>query len=95
MGAQTLHIAFWDVVINGAFQVFKARNMILGGGVVPSGGDTRVAVIGDLIGPFAVGLLLAFLLAFPLGLGVWGVFAGRIADEMVKAGVFTGCVGTH
>lgn len=72
MGAQTLHIAFWDVVINGAFQVFKARNMILGGGVVPSGGDTRVAVIGDLIGPFAVGLLLAFLLAFPLGLGGLG-----------------------
>ncbi|MFD1732463.1 MATE family efflux transporter [Deinococcus malanensis] len=34
---QTLHVAFWGVLINAAFQVVKVRNMILGGGVLPSG----------------------------------------------------------
>lgn len=89
VGAETLHVAFWGVALNAAFQVVKVRNMILGGGVLPSGGDTRGVVIGDLIGPFLVGLPLAYLLAFPLGLGVWGVFWGRIADEVVKASFFT------
>ncbi|AFZ67614.1 MATE family efflux transporter [Deinococcus peraridilitoris] len=85
----TLQVAFWGIVINAAFQVVKVRNMILGGGVLPSGGDARGVVIGDLIGPFVVGLPLAYLLGFTLELGVWGVFWGRIADEVAKASFFT------
>src|SRR5690349_17489353 len=74
VGSDVLQIAAWSIVINGIFQAMKVRNMILGGGILPSGGDTTGILMGDFTSMVLVGLPLAFLLAFGLGLGVWGVF---------------------
>ena len=89
VGPGVLHIAAWGIVISAGFQAVRVRNIILGGGVLPSGGDTRTVIIGDFLGSFALGLPLACLLAFGLHWGVWGVFAARGAEELSKALFFT------
>ena len=83
------HIAFWGIVISAAFQAVRVRNIILGGGVLPSAGDTRTVMIGDALGAFALGLPLAYLLAFPLHCGVWGIFAARGVEEVSKMLLFS------
>ncbi|WP_264774477.1 hypothetical protein [Deinococcus aetherius] len=45
-------------------------------------------MLGDAVGAFAVGLPLAWGLAFGLGLGVWGVLLARVAEEVVKVLIF-------
>ena len=45
-------------------------------------------LIGDAASAFAVGLPLAWLLAFGLDLGIWGVLLARAAEELVKVGIF-------
>nr|WP_045234494.1 MATE family efflux transporter [Deinococcus pimensis] len=88
VGADVLAVAVWGIVINAVFQWAKVGNMIRGGGVLPSAGDTRGVLLGDVVGAFAVGLPLAWLLAFPLGLGVGGLFAARVLEELVKLAIF-------
>ena len=83
------HIAFWGIVISAAFQAVRVRNIILGGGVLPSAGDTRTVIVGDAAGAFALGLPLAYLLAFPLHGGVWGIFAARGVEEVAKMLLFS------
>lgn len=85
---EVLTFAVWGILINAAFQWVKVQNMIRGMGVLPSGGDTRGVIVGDVIGAFLVGLPLAYLLAFPLGFGVLGLFWARIFEEIAKLAVF-------
>lgn len=88
VGSEARDIAVGAILLNAAFQVAKVANMVRGGGVLPSGSDTRGVLIGDAVGAFAVGLPLAWLLAFPLGFGVWGLLWARVAEELVKLAVF-------
>lgn len=87
---QILTVAFWGVVLNAFFQPAKVLNMVLGGGVLSSGGDTRFVLLGDVVSAYAVGLPLALLLGFTLGFGVWGVFLARALEEVVKVALFLG-----
>jgi Na+-driven multidrug efflux pump len=80
-----------DMGVKGAsavFQPLKVSNMTLFG-ILASGGDTKFLLISDLITVFLVGLPLAYVLAFNLGLGFWGVFLGRLlGEETVRIGMF-------
>lgn len=89
VGAQVREVALGAILINAAVQVVKVANMVRGGGVLPSGSDTRGVLIGDAVSAFAVGLPLAYLLAFGLNLGVWGVLIARVLEEVVKIAIFT------
>ncbi|MBB6097067.1 putative MATE family efflux protein [Deinobacterium chartae] len=89
VGQEVLTVAVWGILINGAFQAVKVRNMILGAGVLPSGGDGRGVILGDVISAFVVGLPAAYLLGFVLGFGAWGVFWARILEELAKVAIFT------
>ncbi|MDL2345448.1 MATE family efflux transporter, partial [Deinococcus sp. MIMF12] len=89
VGAEVRGIALATILVNAAFQVVKVANMVRGAGVLPSGSDTRGVLIGDAISAFGVGLPLAWLLAFPLGLGFWGVLLARVLEEVVKIAIFT------
>ena len=73
-------IALWGVLLNALFMPVKASNMI-GFGILASGGDTPYLLLSDFVTVFVVGLPLAYLLAFPLGMGIWGVFLGRLLGE--------------
>lgn len=88
-GHEVQVLAIIGVVINGLSQVVKVRNMILGAGVMPSGGDVRGVVIGDGASAFLVGLPLAIALGLFTPLGVIGLFLARVIEECVKLVIFT------
>jgi putative MATE family efflux protein len=93
VGLAVLHLAALGIAINAAFQVVKVRNMILAAGVLPSGGDVRGVILGDVVGAFGVGLPLAVLLGLFTPLGIAGVFLARTVEELVKLAIFTARVG--
>ncbi|MER3553147.1 MAG: MATE family efflux transporter [Meiothermus sp.] len=68
------------IALNALFLPVKVSNMILFG-TLASGGDTRYLLLSDIVTVFVVGLPLAYLLAFSLGLGLWGIFLGRLFGE--------------
>ncbi|WP_221091587.1 MATE family efflux transporter [Deinococcus aquaedulcis] len=88
VGAEVHHIALVGVLISAVTQVAKVRNMIIGGGVLPGAADGRGVILGDVVGAFVVGLPLAIWLGLFTPLGVWGVFLGRSAEELVKVAIF-------
>lgn len=88
VGETVQHIALFGILIHAASQGFKVRNMILGGGVLPSAGDGKGVIIGDVVGAFVVGLPLAIFLGMYTPLGVWGVFIARGLEEVVKTVIF-------
>jgi Na+-driven multidrug efflux pump len=83
VGAGVTHIAFWGIIISSLVHPVKVRNMILVG-VLSGGGDARGVATGDVAGAFAIGLPLAYLLGFTWELGVWGIFAARVTEEIMK-----------
>jgi Na+-driven multidrug efflux pump len=88
-GADVQRAAALGIVINAAFQVVKVRNMVLGAGVLPSGGDVRGVILGDVTGAFVVGLPLALLLGLHTPLAVAGIFLARVVEESAKVVIFT------
>ncbi|PYE49960.1 MATE family efflux transporter [Deinococcus yavapaiensis] len=73
-------LAQWGALLNALFLPVKVANMI-GFGTLASGGDTRYLLLSDVVTVVLVGLPFAYLLAFPAGLGLWGVFLGRLLGE--------------
>jgi putative MATE family efflux protein len=55
------------------------------GGALRGAGDTRFPLIATIVNWFVVRLPLAYVLAFPLGLGLAGVWAGIAADYFLRA----------
>ncbi|PNY83123.1 MATE family efflux transporter [Deinococcus koreensis] len=88
VGAEVHQIAVAGILISASAQVFKVRNMIVGGGVLPSAGDGKGVIIGDVVGAFVVGLPLAIVLGLYTPLGVWGVFLARVLEEISKVIIF-------
>lgn len=88
VGADVQHIALLGILINAATQVFKVRNMIVGGGILPSAADGKGVIIGDVVGAFVIGLPLAVGLGLYTPLGVWGVFLARGLEEVSKSLIF-------
>ncbi|WP_428194440.1 MATE family efflux transporter [Deinococcus saxicola] len=88
VGAAVQHIALIGILINASTQIFKVRNMIVGGGILPSAGDGKGIILGDVVGAFVIGLPLAIWLGLYTPLGVWGVFIARGLEEIVKVGIF-------
>ncbi len=88
VGADVRAIALGGILINAATQVVKVRNMILGGAALPSVGDGKGVITGDVVGAFVVGLPLAVFLGLYTPLGVWGVFLARVLDELAKVAIF-------
>jgi putative MATE family efflux protein len=88
-GTEVVTLAVIGILMNAAFQVVKVRNMILGAGVMPSGGDVKGVILGDGVGAFLVGLPLAIGLGLFTPLGLIGIFIARILEEVVKLGIFT------
>lgn len=89
VGPTVLAAAALGIGINAVIQVVKVRNMILGGGALPSGNDVRGVLLGDVVSAFAVGLPLAVALALYTPLGIAGIFVARAIEEFVKVAIFT------
>jgi putative MATE family efflux protein len=88
VGREVLQLAFGGVLLMALIQPAKIVSSVLGNGVLASGGDTRFLLIGNLAGTYAVGLPAAAGLGLLFKFGFFGVFAGKILEEVVKAGCF-------
>lgn len=63
---------------------FKVLNMILGGGIIRSGGKTKYAMIIDLIGTWGFGVTLGLFSAFVLKLSVPFVYFILSLEEIIR-----------
>lgn len=63
---------------------FKVQNMILGGGIIRSGGKTNYVMIIDMIGTWGFGVPLGLLTAFRFGLPIPWVYFILSLEECVR-----------
>ncbi len=66
---------------------FKVLNMIVGGGVLRSGGKTKYVMVIDIIGTWLFGVPLGFLSAFVLNLSISWVYFMISLEECVRFGI--------
>ena len=62
----------------------KVQNMILGGGIIRSGGKTKYIMWVDIIGTWIFGVPLAFISAFILKLSIPYVYFILSLEEIVR-----------
>lgn len=65
----------------------KIANMILGGGILRSGGNTKLTLIIDIIGTWGFGIPLGFLAAFIWNLPIYLVYLILSLEELVRLGL--------
>ncbi|MDD6811520.1 MAG: MATE family efflux transporter [Lachnospiraceae bacterium] len=65
----------------------KVQNMILGGGILRSGGQTKYVLMVDTIGTWCFGIPLGFLAAFVLHLPIYLVYFILSLEECVRFGI--------
>jgi MATE family, multidrug efflux pump len=83
---QVVHAGLGALAVIGVGQPAQAVIFTLGGALRGSG-DTRFPLVATVLNWFVVRLPLAYVLAFPVGLGLAGVWAGIAADYFVRAGL--------
>jgi len=83
-----MNLAMLSIALNAAFQWVKVQNMLLGVGVLPSGGDLKAVVVGDSAGVIGAGLPIGVVLGLFTPLGFLGVLIGRIVEEFAKFAIF-------
>lgn len=76
--------AYQLLVVFAVFGPVKVQNMILGGGIIRSGGETKLTMYMDLIGTWLFGVPLGLLSAFVLGLPIAWVYALISLEECVR-----------
>lgn len=78
--ALTVHILFAYAIV----APFKVLNMILGGGIIRSGGRTKYVMIIDMIGTWCFGVPLGLLSAFVLNLSIPYVYFILSLEECIR-----------
>ena len=58
--------------------------MILGGGIIRSGGDTKIIMIIDIIGTWCIGIPLCMLAAYIFKWGIVGVYTLLTTEEIFR-----------
>ncbi len=66
---------------------FKVQNMILGGGIIRSGGKTKYVMVIDTVGTWVFGVPLGILTAFVCGLPIPYVYFILSLEECVRFGI--------
>lgn len=66
---------------------FKVQNMILGGGILRSGGKTKYIMAIDIFGTWAIGVPVGFLSAFCLKLPIAEVYFLLSLEEVARLGI--------
>ncbi len=73
----------------GFAQIGFAFYLVLSGGL-RGAGDTRTTMILTFIGTYLVRLPLVYVLALPMGLGLWGVWLAISIELMLRGGMYLG-----
>mgnify|MGYP004677750787 FL=1 len=65
----------------------KVENMILGGGIIRSGGNTKIIMIIDVVGTWCIGIPLCLLAAYVFEWGIIGVYTLLTTEEICRLAV--------
>ena len=80
-------MAYYLLVVFAVVSPVKVQNMILGGGVIRSGGKTNYILVIDLIGTWGFGVPLGLLAAFVFHLNVVYVYLILSMEECVRLAI--------
>ena len=72
------------LVVFALYAPVKIENMILGGGILKSGGDTKTVMLIDIVGTWGMGIPLCFAGAYLLHWGIVGVYALFTSEEILR-----------
>lgn len=84
---QVQTIAYQLLVVFAIIAPVKVQNMILGGGIIRSGGKTKYVMVIDLIGTWIFGVPLGLLTAFVFNLPITAVYFILSLEECVRLGI--------
>ena len=72
------------LIVFALYAPVKVENMILGGGIIKSGGNTRIIMIIDIIGTWCIGIPLCLVAAYVFQWGIVGVYALLTTEEIFR-----------
>ena len=72
------------LIVFAIYAPVKVINMILGGGIIRSGGNTKIIMIIDIVGTWLVGIPLCLFAAYVLKLSIVPVYAILSVEEIVR-----------
>lgn len=72
------------LIIFALYAPVKVENMILGGGIIRSGGNTRIVMIIDIIGTWCIGIPLCLIAAYVFHWGIVGVYTLLTTEEIFR-----------
>ena len=72
------------LVVFALYAPVKVENMILGGGIIRSGGNTKIIMMIDIVGTWCIGIPLCFLAAYVFRWEIVGVYTLLTAEEIFR-----------
>ena len=75
------------LIVFALYAPVKVENMILGGGIIRSGGNTKTIMIIDIIGTWCIGIPLCLLAAYIFKWGIVGVYTLLTTEELFRLAV--------
>lgn len=81
------HLTLLILMVYAGIAPVKILNMLLGGGVVRSGGKTKYIMLVDIFGTWAIGVPLGLIAAFVLKLPIYGVYFALSLEECVRLAI--------
>ena len=72
------------LIVFALYAPVKVENMILGGGVIRSGGNTKIIMIIDIVGTWCIGIPLCLLAAYVFRWGIVGVYILLTTEEIFR-----------
>ena len=75
------------LIVFALYAPVKVENMILGGGIIRSGGNTKIIMIIDVVGTWCIGIPLCLLAAYVFEWGIIGVYTLLTTEEIFRLAV--------
>ena len=75
------------LIVFALYAPVKVENMILGGGIIRSGGNTKIIMVIDIIGTWCIGIPLCLLAAYVFRWGIVGVYTLLTTEEIFRLAV--------
>ena len=72
------------LIVFAPYAPIKVENMILDGGIIRSGGNTKIIMLIDIIGTWCIGIPLCIIAAYVFQCGIVGVYALLTTEEIFR-----------
>lgn len=72
------------LIVFALYAPVKVENMILGGGIIRSGGNTKIIMVIDIVGTWCIGIPLCLLAAHVFKWGIVSVYTLLTTEEIFR-----------